>query len=65
MGSDWELQDSDAVTISGDDDNDLEITRPLDRRGPAASGMTAPTTSAIKSQTWFNNCTRLRKGIVE
>ncbi|KAL2013136.1 hypothetical protein VTN00DRAFT_661 [Thermoascus crustaceus] len=38
MGSDWELKDSDAVTIGGDDDDDdLELTSLLERRVPAAS----------------------------
>ena len=35
MGSDWELQDSDAVTASTDeDDDDLEITHILERKSP-------------------------------
>lgn len=39
MGSDWELQDSDAATASADeDDDDLEITHVLERKAPTISG---------------------------
>ncbi|KAL1966588.1 hypothetical protein VTN77DRAFT_3999 [Rasamsonia byssochlamydoides] len=39
MGSDWDLQDSNAVTVSADeDDDDLEITHVLERKAPAISG---------------------------
>ncbi|KAL1985675.1 hypothetical protein VTN96DRAFT_7542 [Rasamsonia emersonii] len=38
MGSDWELQDSDAASASADeDDDDLEITHVLERKAPAIS----------------------------
>jgi hypothetical protein len=39
MGSDWELQNSDAATASTDgDDDDLEITHVLEKKAPAISG---------------------------
>jgi hypothetical protein len=42
MGPDWELQESDATTVSEDDDDDLEFTDHLGKKVPTSGRTICP-----------------------